>query len=194
MRLGDRMKLFLGKIAKSFASPTFRTALGLVIIVEAVTITTAWLLLDSNISRWLHNRTLQTIHIAQASAANADWSLVDKIPKAIEVRRNGDVVRTEVETPLFNRYRQVLSDLTDRYFGEIEGDVYLVVVDHGIEYRLDPFDQHPMDRMEKANSWETAAYRSGRSTYMTKPYSDISGTYLAAYAPIIRNGEVVGLV
>lgn len=168
--------------------------MGLVIVVEAVTIITAWLLLDSNISRWLHDRTVQTIHIAQASAAGADWSLVDRIPKATEVRRKGDVVRTEVESPLFDRYRQALSDLTDKYFGETEGDVYLVVVDKGIEYRIDPFDQHPMDRFYKANEWETAAYQSGKTTYITIPYSDGSGTYVAAFTPIYRSGKIVGLV
>jgi RNA polymerase sigma factor (sigma-70 family) len=188
------MKTFLDKVVRNFSSPTFRTALGLVIVVEAVTIITAWLLLDSNISRWLHDRTVQTIHIAQASAASGDWSLVDTISTASEVRRNGNVVRTEVETPVFDRYRRALSDLTDKYFGEIEGDVYLVVVDKGIEYRIDPFDQHPMDRFDKANEWETAAYQSGKTTYMKVPYSDISGTYIAAFTPIYRSGKIVGLM
>jgi RNA polymerase sigma factor (sigma-70 family) len=188
------VKSFFDKAARNFSSPTFRTALGLVVIVEAVTIITAWLLLDSNISRWLHERTVQTIHIARESAASDDWSLVDKIPKATEVRRNGNVVRTEVESPLFDRYRQALSDLSDKYFGETEGDVYLVVVDNGIEYRIDPFDQHPMDRFYKANEWETAAYQSGKTTYMTVPYSDGSGTYIAAFTPIYRGGKIVGLM
>ena len=84
---------------------------------------------------------------------------------------------------------EALNDLTDKYFGEIEGDVYLVVVDKGIEYRIDPFDQHPMDQFYKANEWETATYQSGKTTYMTVPYSDGSGTYIAAFTPIYRKRE-----
>lgn len=189
------MKTFFATIAHRSSSPTFRRALLLILIVEAVTIVTAWLLLDGNISRWLHDRTMKTISITRAVARDGDWSLISTIPFAKEVRQNGTLVRTEVATPLFESYRRKLNDLTDKYFADIEGDAYLVVVDaKGIEYRIDPFDDHPMDQFEKANQWETAAYKSGETTYMTVPYSDISGTYIAAYTPIRKDGKIVGLV
>jgi hypothetical protein len=51
-----------------------------------------------------------------------------------------------------------------------------------------------MDLADKSNKWELAAYATGKTTYNDVPYSDDTGTYIAAQTPIYRNGKIVGLV
>ena len=50
-----------------------------------------------------------------------------------------------------------------------------------------------LDEIGKANKWELAAYATGKTTYNDVPYSDNTGTYIAALTPIYRNGRIVAL-
>lgn len=188
------MNSIWGTIARLSASQTFRRSFALTLIAEAVTIGAAWLLLDFNVSGWIHARSAAAARISQQAAKRADWSQVDTLPADRASSLNGVPIRIEFLTSLFDRYRGTLTQLSNEYFRHNEGDVYLVVVRGGQEYRIDPFDPHPMDPFENANNWELAAYASGKATYMLAPYSDVSGTYLAGYTPIFRNGKVVGLI
>jgi DNA-binding CsgD family transcriptional regulator len=131
-------------------------------------------------SRWISERTTQAIRISQQTASSEDWSLVDTIPK-------------DRDSSLFERYRKDLKNLSQLQFPRNEGDVYLAVVERGEEYRIDPYDPQFLDYAGKANKWEIAAYSSGKTAYNVVPYSDDTGTYLAAFTPILRAGKVVGL-
>ena len=46
------MSSFLGTIAHRSSSPIFLRSFVLILVVEAVTILTAWFLFDSNVSKW----------------------------------------------------------------------------------------------------------------------------------------------
>lgn len=121
------------------------------------------------------------MRISQRVASSADWSLVDTVPK-------------DRDSLLFQNYRQILMKRSQHYFPQNEGDVYLAVVEHGETYIIDPFDLHPMDDEGRANKWELAAYSTAKTTYNIVPFSDNTGTYLAALTPIFRNGRIVGLL
>lgn len=175
------MKDFLKNIALRSSSPTFLRSFVLILIVEGVTILTAWFLLDSNVSKWTSDKAAQAVRISQQSAGSADWSLADTVP-------------SDRDTPLFYKYERELTALSKQYFPQNEGDVSIVVVRHGAFYLIDPYDQHPMDYGDKANEWQLAAYASGKTTYNVVPHSDGTGTYLAAYTPIRRNGKVIALL
>jgi DNA-binding CsgD family transcriptional regulator len=175
------MSSVLRSILQPFGGRTFRQSFALILVAEAITIFAAWALLDSNASRWIHARSIQAVRISHQTAASADWSLVGTVPKGRS-------------SPLFEYYRNLLKGLSQKQFPRNEGDVALKVVDRGEEYAIDPDDPYPMDDLGKANHWELDAYASGRITQNPVPYSDDTGTYLAAYTPIFRNGKVVGLL
>lgn len=174
------MSSLFNTIVRRSSSPTFLRSFALILIVEAVTILTAWFLLDSNVSKWTANKAAQAVRISQ-EAASADWSLAGTIP-------------SDHDTPLFDRYEKKLTYLSKQYFPQNEGDVSIVVVRRGNFYLIDPFDQHPMDYGDKANEWQLAAYATGKTTYNVVPHSDDTGTYLAAYTPIRRAGKIVALL
>ena len=160
---------------------TFRRSFALILVAEAVTIFAAWVLLDVNATRWIHARSDQAVRISQRTAVSADWSLVNTVPKGRS-------------SPLFERYHNILKRLSQKQFPHNEGDVALKVIERGEEYAIDPGDPYPMDDLGKANQWELDAYASRRTTQNPVPYSDDTGTYLAAYTPILRNDKVVGLL
>jgi DNA-binding NarL/FixJ family response regulator len=132
-------------------------------------------------TRWTAEKAAQAVRISKEAAATADWSFADTIP-------------SDHQTPLFKEYEKKLADLSNRYFPQNEGDVSIVVVRAGKFYIIDPFDEHQMDYGDKANKWQLAAYASGRTTYNDVPFSDGTGTYLAAYTPIRRDGKIVALL
>jgi len=177
----NTMEAAFRMIVQRSGSLTFRRSFSLILIVEAVTIFTAWFLLDANISRWTNDKAMQAVRISQKVAASADWSLIGTVPK----KRN---------SKLFEQYRNALTKMSQQNFPQNQGAVYLVVVDHGEDYIIAPSDQYPMDDDGKASKWELAAYATGKTTYNVVPYSDNDGTYLAANTPIYRNGKVVGLL
>ena len=169
-------------IVRKSASPTFVRSFALILIVQVVTILTAWLLLDSNVSRWTRNKALQAVRISQTLAAAEDWSLLDTIPMGRP-------------SPLSDSYRRLLTNFSHRYFTESNGgDIYLAVVQKGRIYTINPDDPIALDDAGKANKWELAAYATGKTTYNDVPYTDENGTYLAAQTPIYRNGKVIGLL
>lgn len=173
------MQTLFSNIAKRSTSPTFIRSFALILVVEAVTILTAWLLLDSNVSKWMSDKAAQAVRISRTVAAAEDWSLVDTVPKKPSV--------------LFDTYRRLLTKYSHRFFPQNEGDVSLAVIRNGRTYVIDPYDQVPMDLVDKANKWELAAYATGKTTYNDVPYSDDTGTYIGAQTPIYRNGRIVGL-
>lgn len=175
------MGLILRAIVQRSSSQTFRRSFALILVTQAVTIVAAWLLLDSNVSRWTQERALQAVRISQKVASSADWSLIGTVP-------------IERDTPLFENYRHALAKLSKQYFPQNEGDVYLAVVEHGETYIIDPSDQYGLDDSGKANRWELAAYSTSKTTYNVVPYSDETGTSLAALTPIFQNGKIVGLL
>jgi DNA-binding CsgD family transcriptional regulator len=124
---------------------------------------------------------MQAVRISQEVASSEDWSLIDRVPK-------------KRDSALFDKYRSTLTRLSQRYFPQNEGSVYVVAVERGEDYVITPSDQYPMDDDGKASKWELAAYATGKTTYNVVPYSDQDGTYLAANTPIVRDGKVVGLL
>ena len=168
-------------IAARSDSPTFRRSFAVIIIAEAITIFVAWFLLDSNISRWTSDKAMQAVRISQKVESSEDWSLIGTVPK-------------KRDSALFDKYRSALTRLSQQYFPQNEGSVYIVVVERGEDYVITPSDQYPMDDDGKASKWELAAYATGKTTYNLVPYSDQDGTYLAANTPIFRDGKVVGLL
>lgn len=175
------MSSLISAIANRSSSPIFIRSFALILVVEAVTILTAWFLLDSNVSKWTSDKAAQAVRISQAVAKAEDWSLADTIP-------------SDRDTALFDRYEKRLATFSKQYFPQNEGDVSVVVVRNGASYITDPYDQHPMDYGDKANKWQLAAYASGETTYNEVPFSDGTGTYLAAYTPIRRDGKVIALL
>jgi DNA-binding CsgD family transcriptional regulator len=148
---------------------------------EAITILAAWVLLGVNTNEWLRDRSMQAVGISQASAAQGDWSRMGEVP------RGHDSV-------LFENYRKTLTALSSKFFPQNDGDVYLVYIIDGKEYRIDPYDVVPFDYVGAPSRWEVAAYASRRTTYNLVPYSDNFGTYLGAYTPIVADNKVIGLV
>jgi DNA-binding NarL/FixJ family response regulator len=146
---------------------------------EAVFIGVTWLMLDINTSAWIHNLTARLVPISRQAAASGDWSRADEILDS-------------KNTALRESYAQRLSKLSLR-FPNNEGEVYIVVVDHGHSYELYPSDSSPED-VGMAPSWELEAYSTGKSTYTPEPFSDNGGTYVGAFTPIVHEGRVVGLM
>jgi DNA-binding CsgD family transcriptional regulator len=177
----------VGKILHSFIqrslSTTFQRTFAIILVAEAVTICTAWLLLGSNASRWIHDKAVHLVQISQVAADGRDWSLVGIAPMKSGNR-------------LFASYRQTLKKLSTHYFSNNEGAFFVSVIEGREEYVLTQSDNasDPMFDNGKADQWELRAYSSGRPTHTDAPYTDESGTSLIAYTPILRNGKVVGLV
>lgn len=175
------MKTLLNMILQRSNSSTFRRSFWLILVVEAVTIVTGWLLLDSNILRWIQGKSTQVVRMSQQAAESEDWSLIGTVPR-------------DKNSPLFKHYFAAVRDLSREYFPHNDGDIYVLVVKHGEGYLIDQNDPYPMDDNGPPNRWELAAYSSGKTTYNTVPFSDQNGTYIAAQTPIFRDGKVVGLV
>ena len=175
------MSSFFSTIAHRSSSPIFLRSFVLILVVEAVTILTAWFLLDSNVSKWTASKAAQAVRISQEVAKSEDWSLAPTVPQS-------------KPSALFDKYRNLLSKYSHQYFPQNEGDVYISVVRNGNAYIIDPGDQWALDENGKANQWELTAYATGKTTYNDVPYSDSSGTYIAALTPIYRNGKIVALL
>jgi DNA-binding NarL/FixJ family response regulator len=175
------MESLFRTIALRSSSPTFRRSFAVILLAEAITIFAGWFLLDSNVSRWTHEKAMQAVRISQGVASSEDWSLIGMVPR-------------KRSSALFEKYRGELTKLSKQYFPQGEGSVYLVLVDRGEDYVITPNDQYPMDDDGPASKWELAAYATGKTTYNVVPYSDNDGTYLAANTPIFRNSKIVGLL
>ncbi len=164
-------------------SPTFQRSFALILVAEAVTICTAWLLLGSNASNWIHNKATRLVQLSQMAADSRDWSLVGTVPRTTGTR-------------LIASYRHTLRKLSNHYFPNDEGAFFVSVLNGTEEYAIlqgdDPMD--PMFDNGKADAWELRAYTTGKPTHTDAPYTDDSGTSLIAYNPIFRSGKVVGLV
>jgi DNA-binding CsgD family transcriptional regulator len=164
-------------------SPTFQRSFALILVAEAVTICTAWLLLSSNASSWVHSKAAQLVQISRVAADSRDWSLIGTVPKQKGSR-------------LIASYRQTLKKLSNHYFPNKDGALFITVIDRGEEYIITQGDD-PMDPLYdngKADPWELRAYSSGAPTHTDAPYTDEAGTSLLAYTPIFHTGKVVGLV
>jgi len=170
----------LQTVARRSTSRTFLRSFGLILAAEAVTILVAWFLLGANVKQWVKTRTGTAVQISQQVAASADWSKIDEIPK-------------DQKTPLSELYRKRVKEATQRYFHQTEGAVYLATVERGEEYNI-VTDDPKLSDSGKANVPEKEAYSSGKTTVSSAPISDDSGTYLAAYTPIMKEGKVVGLI
>jgi len=169
-------------VANVSKGQTFRRSFIIILIAEAITILTAWQLLDHNVKGWLNARSAQAVKISQQAAAAVDWSQIDK-------------VSTGRASALAASYEDRLSSASDRYFKGYEGSVYLAFLEGSEEYDLYPgTDTKTLNDAGKANQWVTEAYATERTTYSPEPIVDNIGTYLAAYTPIVRNGKVIGLV
>jgi len=175
------MNAIFQAIARNSNSPTFKRSLTLILMAEAITILAAWLLLGVNINSWLQERSSQAVRISQTAAGSADWSKI------------GEVTRGH-DSALFENYRNTLKTLSRKLFPQNDGDVYLVFVDGDEEYRIDPFDPVALDYVGRANVWETAAYKSQKTTFNLVPFADNFGTYLGAFTPVVVRDKVVGLV
>ncbi len=149
-------------------------------MVEIVTSGSAALLIDYNISNWLHEKSAYLVRVAQSVATAGDWTEIDNVPRG-------------KKSPTFDRYRAKLRVLWQQYFPHNEGDVYVATFRHGEEYSITPDDPNPMDDSGPINEWEAAAFATGKTTFNPVPYTDNSGTYLAAQTPIVRDGRIVGL-
>jgi DNA-binding CsgD family transcriptional regulator len=180
---GRAVRDIMGTMIRGFLrrswSRTFLTALWLILIGELLPFVVAWFSLDYYTNRWIDNKTAQVMRISQQTASSSDWSLIDRIP-------------IEGKSPIFQRYHQKVLSLSRQYFQKV-GSIYLVRIEHGEEYDIDTGDSNFAD-FGKANGWELRAYESRKPTYTPVPFSDDSGTYLAAYTPILGKGRVVGLV
>lgn len=174
------MRTMIWNVLKRSRSRTFLTSLGLILAAETLTIIFAWRLLDLNVNRWIDEKTAQAMQISKQSALSNDWSRIDKIP-------------IEEHSPPFEQYRQKVIALSQQYFHSKVGSVYIAVVERGEEYDIDTSDPDLVDS-GKPDTWELAAYSSRKPTYTPVPISNDSGTYLAAYTPILSRGKVVGLV
>ena len=93
-------------------------------------------------------------------------------------------------------YQKRLGELDDKFFGRNDaGGVWIAYVKNGGEYQVAAEDVTPFDHVEdKANEWEVEAYAQRRTTYSRTPIVDDTGTYLAAYVPLLRDGHVIGLM
>lgn len=59
------MSSFLSTVAHRSSSPIFLRSFVMILVVEAVTILTAWFLLDSNVSKWTASKAAQAVRISQ---------------------------------------------------------------------------------------------------------------------------------
>lgn len=168
-------------LAQPSRSQIFWKAFLIILIAEGITILVAWLSLDHNTKSWLHAKAAQTIQISRWAASTADWSRIDKVPK-------------DKESALGDTYQNRLGDLSDKRFSHKEGSVYVAFLDHGEEYDMYSGSEIPIQDSGKANQWILTAYATRRMTYSPEPIVDDSGTYLAAYTPVLRDGNVIGLV
>jgi len=138
-------------------------------------------LLGFNTDRWIHDKTAQAMRISLAAAASTDWSLVDRVQKEGK------------GSSLFRRYHKDVVDLSQRYFRAKEGSVFVALVIRGEEYDIDN-GEPDLDDIGKADDLELAAYSTKKTTYTLSPISDDSGTYVAAFTPVMNDGKVIGLV
>lgn len=168
-------------IVRRSTSRTFQRSFIIILIAEAITIFVAWLLLGFNIQAWLQARTASLIQISQQAASAADWSHVDKVPMGRD-SRVGDA------------YQDRLFKLSSQHFNGKEGSVFLAFVENGEQYEIYSGTDIPVQDAGKANEWVLSAYRTRHTTFSPVPIADDTGTYLAAYTPILRNGKVVGLL
>lgn len=162
-------------------SQTFRSSFFVILVAELVTISMAWFLLDVNIKGWFHAKSIQLVQISQHAASVGDWSQVDKIPK-------------DRDSQLGDNYQDRLFKLSSQSFTGKEGSLFLAFVEGREQYEIYSGDNIPVEDAGEANQWVLNAYATGQTTYSPTPIVDDSGTYLAAYTPIIRSGKVVGLV
>ena len=174
-------KTLLQVIIKRAKSRAFWQSLKLILFAEIVTLVVTWLLLDANTNRWIQQRRDQTANLSQLAAQNSDWSRID------EIRRGKD-------SALLQNYKTRLGSYNKRYFPRDEGSIYIEIIKGGEAYTVGAGDQIALDDDGKANQWEIDAYRSGKTTSSPVPIIDDSGTYLAAFTPVIKNGRVIGLV
>jgi DNA-binding CsgD family transcriptional regulator len=166
-------------ILKRTWSKAFLTSLVLILAAESLTFAAAWYSLDFNIHGWIENRTAQAARISQQVASSYDFSSIDKISK-------------KTTSALFQQYHQKVIELSRQYFQKT-GSIYLVVIERGEEYDIDNGDADVVDGGRPDES-ELRAYASRKTTHTPVPISDDSGTYLAAFTPILSSGNVVGLV
>ena len=178
---GAHLGAMMRAIVQRSRSLTFRSSLMLILLAEAVTIFVAWLLLGYNIKQWLSSKASQTAQISEQVASSADWG------RFYQVAENKD-------SALFEHYTKQLGEITKREFPHKSGSVYLVRVDRGKAWEIDPDDTPPMTDQGKANGFELTAYATEKMTAASSPITDDAGTYLAAYTPILRNGQVMGLL
>jgi DNA-binding NarL/FixJ family response regulator len=168
-------------ILQRSTSRAFQRSFVIMLVAETITILVAWLLLDYNVKSWLHSKTAALTRISQETASAADWSMVDKLPMGRD-------------SSLADAYQDRLYKLSNQHFLGKEGSVYLAIVERGEEYDIYSGDQTPGQDAGKANQWVLNAYGTRRTTYSPVPIVDDTGTYLAAYTPILRDGKVIGLV
>jgi|SRR5580692_1475739 DNA-binding CsgD family transcriptional regulator len=166
-------------IMQRSGSRTFRRSFALILAAEAVTIGVAWLLLGANTSEWIHEQTARLAQISEQAASSADWSRLGAISNSSS-------------SSLDETYGRQLDKLS-RPFSNKEGAVYAVIVQNGEAYELYA-DGNPPTDVGKPPQWERDAYATRKTTYTPVPYSDDTGTYLAAFTPIVHNGSVVGLI
>jgi len=164
-------------------SPTFRITLVLILVAEAITILSVWLLLDSSVKSWINDKSMATLRVAQLSAASRDWSQIGSAP-----RNKG--------SRLFASYRRTLDALSNRYYPSGKGGVFLEVVERKEEFLIQQGQNHmdPMADNGPADQWELGAYSTGEPTRTLTPQTDATGTWLEAFTPILRDGKVVGLI
>lgn len=167
-------------ILKRLTGKTFWKLFALILVPEAATLSATWFLLDANANGWISDKAQRAIWVSQQAARSGAWSLIDSIPK-------------DKTSALFDRYADRLEKLSKRYFLRDDGSVYLAIVDQDTEYDIATGNTMPVDN-GKANSALTKAYATKKLTYLPGPISDDSGTYIAAFTPIVRNGKTIGLV
>jgi len=174
-------RTLLQAIIKRSKSRAFWHSLKLILFAEVVTLVVTWLLLDANTNRWIQQKRDQTANLSQLAAQNSDWSRIDEIKQG-------------KNSALFQSYQTRLGSFNQRYFPRDEGSIYIEIVKAGEAYTIATNDKIALDDDGKANQWEIDAYRTGKTTSSPVPIVDDSGTYLAAFTPVIKNGRVIGLV
>lgn len=162
-------------------SRTFLQSFGLILAAEAVVICVAWVMLGLNTSAWIRDQTTQLVQISKQDESIGDWSHI------------GDVL-ADRNNALRKSYSLRLKNLSKPLPGDA-GAVYLVVLAKGHAYEVyeDDAGSVPSD-VGKPDPWELEAYSTKKTTFTPIPHSDESGTYLAAFTPVVVNGRVVGLV
>ena len=158
----------------------FARFLAVILVAEAITLLVAWFSVGAGVNRWIENQAARLVQISR-QAAHADWSLIDRVPAG-------------KDSDIFDRYADRLESLSSRSFPRKEGTVYLVVIRNSEELDILSGDPIPLDDIGKANAAAMRSFTTKTTTWTPGPVSDDTGTYLAAYTPIIRNGKVLGLV